>query len=458
MSQESTIVIGGGISGLATAWFLYQEGYPVQLLESRSQPGGTILTSDHQGYRIEHGPNSTLQRQGAPDDALGRLIEQLDLEKEVVSAPPAAQIRYVVQNGQPQPLPTSPLAFLTTRLFSLKAKLRLLAEPFIGRAKEEESIASFVRRRLGKEFLNYAIEPFISGVYAGNPERLSVQAAVPKIYALEKQYRSLIFGAIARGRVAKGAGQPVGRMISFKNGMGQLPETVINQLPKGTVHLGHKVVALEPQPDGSFTIHWEKGEETGTLNADRVVLALPAPAVAELLAPFAPEAGEILHTIPYAPIASIAFGFKRSQVKHSLDGFGFLTPRSEKLRILGALFMSTLFKHRAPKDHVLLNVFVGGMMDTEVEETDDETLVNQMLKELKQLLGLSGKPTFIFLTRHKRSIPQYTFGHLDRLKTFDQMMENYPGLHFRANWREGISVADCVKNAEILVDSFEDFH
>lgn len=453
MHNAPVIIIGGGISGLSVAWFLHERGVPVRVWESRAHPGGTIATLREAGYLTERGPNSTMQKPGHPDDALGRLIRGVGLEARLQIANPAAERRYVLREGRLKPLPTSPLAFIFSSFFSWRAKGRLLLEPFIGRAQEEESIAAFVRRRLGDEFLDYVIEPFISGVYAGNPEALSVQAAVAKIYALEQRHGSLIRGALHQGRVMKGAGMPKGRLISFDHGMALLPQTVSERLPQGTVQTNLTVTAVTPTVEGSWLVEGMTPEgHKRRERASQVVLSVPAPVAADLIAPFADEAARALRTIPYAPIASVALGYRRAHVAHPLDGFGFLVPRREQVPLLGALFSSTLFPGRAKAGRVLVTAFIGGAMHPEWLALSDRALVGQVESDLARCIQHGVSAEYVRLTRYTAAIPQYTMGHLERVHQVEAGLASFPGMHMRANWRDGVSVADCVRHGEQLAE------
>ncbi len=443
------VIVGGGITGLATAWFLHQQGRAVRLLEAGAHLGGVIESEDSDGYLVERGPNSTLQKPGTAEDALGRLIAGAGLEDRLVEAGAAGRKRYVLRAGRLQALPGSPPAFLATRVFSWRAKLRLLREPLVGRAHDEETIARFVERRLGREFLDYAVEPFISGVYAGDPTKLSVRAAVPRIYELERKHGSLIRGAIAQGKAAKGAGMPAGRMISFEGGMVTLPKGLAEALPEGACRTDCRVVALRRTAEG-WALHWEGTAGSGVETASTVVLALPASAAGRLLAPLAPPAAEILETIPYAPIVGLGLGYEREQVRHPLDGFGFLAPRREAMRVLGGLFSSSLFARRAPAGKVLLTAFIGGTMDPGAAALGDKELLDRVTADLARALGIRGAPGFIRITRYERAIPQYTIGHLDRIAALDKAVQGLPGLFLQASWRGGVSVADCIRNGEAL--------
>ncbi|MEO5349119.1 MAG: protoporphyrinogen oxidase [Magnetococcus sp. YQC-3] len=447
------VIIGGGISGLSVAWFLQSKGIPVRVLEKGAQPGGTIATSYQNNFRVEHGPNSTLQKPGHPDDALGRLIHGIGLEPHLQVANPLANRRYILRDGVLRPLPASPPAFFFSSFFSWKAKGQLLLEPFRARASEEESIAAFVRRRLGAEFLDYVVEPFISGVYAGDPERLSVRAAVAKIYALEQTHGSLIRGALQQGRLLKGAGLPKGRMISFTEGMGMLPATIARQLPPGTLRTRFRVMSMTPSPQKHWQIYGvDHTGKTEKMLAKAVVLAVPAATAAQLLAPFAGTAARTLQAIPYAPIASIALGYQRSRVGHPLDGFGFLVPRREQRPLLGALFSSTLFPERAAIDQVLLTAFIGGMTNPNILEQTDQTLIQQVETDLAQCVQSTIPADFVYLTRYSAAIPQYTLGHLERVAQVEADLARFPGIYLRANWRGGVSVADCVRNGEEVAE------
>ncbi|MBF0380440.1 MAG: protoporphyrinogen oxidase [Magnetococcales bacterium] len=446
---KKIVIVGGGISGLSTALFLNRAGVAVKVLESRQEPGGNLLTTNVSGYQIEHGPNSTMQKPGREDDALGRIMDIVGLTPMVANS--EANKRFIVRNHKLAALPSSPLSFITTKAFSVRAKLRLLWEPFIGPADHEESIAQFVERRLGREFLDYAIDPFVSGVYAGNTHNLSVQAATAKIYALEKNHGSLIRGAIF-GRQKNISGMPKGRLISFAKGMGELPQAISRFLPAGSILTGTKVVRLKQQKN-RWLVYWEsKGGSAGIEEADQVVLSTPASQTAKILEETSLGASRLLQTIQYPPILSIAMGYSQNSVAHPLDGFGFLVPRCEKIRTLGSLFSSTLFPNRAPEGKILLTNFIGGATDLAVEQTGDRELAAEVANNLSSLLGIDTSPEFVQATRYREAIPQYTLGHLQKIEAIDQAMANHKGLHLRCNYSGGISVGDCVRNGELLAE------
>lgn len=439
MSTTDFAVIGAGISGLSIAWFLREAGYTVRVLEASDCLGGSIRSEHSDGFLVEAGPNSTLEN----TDALGELIGGVGLQQQVCEANEQAKRRYILKQGKLLPLPGSPLSFIGTPLFSAAGKLRLLAEPFIGRARTEESIAQFVRRRLGPEFLDWAIDPFISGVYAGDPEQLSVRSATRKIHALEAEYGSLFIGALRRMMAGRRSGPaPSGRMISFKQGMQAFPLAVAKAL-EDDVETGVAVSALTRERD-----LWRLRADGRDLaaSAGQVVLSVPAYHAADLLQPLMPEAAGLLRRIDYPPVASVAMGFRRDRVDHPLDGFGFLIPRRETLQTLGSLFSSTLFPGRAPEGQVLLTSFIGGDRNHSVDKMAQVELVQRVLEEIAPILGIQGEPEFSRVNYWRHAIPQYKLGHQKLLDGVDEALSRHPGLHVRGNWLGGISLADCVRN------------
>ena len=447
--RRRVVVVGGGISGLSAAWFLHARGHDVRLVEASERVGGVVSTNLRNDFMVERGPNTTLQKPGRPEDALGRLMAETGLSNRVVEAAPAGKRRFILRDGRVLALPGSPLAFVTSPAFGWAAKLRLLKEPFIARAQHEETIAQFVERRLGREFLDYAVDPFISGVYAGDTGALSVRAAVPRIYELEQQYGSLIRGAVALGKAAKSAGMPAGRQISFGGGMSGLVTGIAEKLPRGSIRTGLRVQAIE-RIENQWHVHLDGDGGKSTETGDALVLALPADETARLITPLSAEAARIVGEIPYVSISSVGLGYAREQVGHSLDGFGFLAPRVEGMRTLGVLFSSSLFAERAPRGHVLLTAFIGGAHDAPAAELPTDMIFDLVEADLARTLKIDGAPTYRRISRYARAIPQYTLGHLDRIGELDQRLDPFTGLHLRGNWRDGISVADCVRAGEEL--------
>ena len=431
------LVVGGGISGLTTAFHLSRGGRRVAVLEAAERVGGSISTHAEGDWRFEMGPNTVVEN----DASVGRLIRDCGLEGEKVTAAPTAKRRFLYKGGALVPLPGGPGSFLSTPLFPLSAKLRLLREPWIAKPSggAEESIAQFVRRRLGQAFLDYAVGPFVSGVYAGDPERLSVRWAVPKIHALEQQHGSLIRGALAR---RKGPA-PGGTMISFRQGLAELPRKLALEI--GDVRTG-VVCERVTRDDQGFTVT----TPAGALSARRIVLAVPADAAARLLDEATQGASRLLAEIPYAAVAVVSLGWRREEVGHPLGGFGFLAPRKEGLRVLGCLFPSEIFPGRAPAGHVALAAFAGGRTDPEIAAWDDERIVSTVVAELRGPLGLRGEPAFRLVRRWPRAIPQYELGHGRFVERAREIEGALPGLRIGGNSLGGVSVPDCIRNATAL--------
>lgn len=442
-NTHDTLVVGAGISGLTVAFHLARKGRSPVVLESSGTVGGAIQTLRRDGWIFEQGPNTVLSSR----PAVGRLIETAGLEKRTLHAAPSGKRRYLWKGNRLHALPSGPPGFLTTPLFSLGAKLRLLKEPWIGRPPEgtEESIAQFVRRRLGRQFLDYAVGPFVSGVYAGDPERLSVRWAVSRIWSLEHEHGSLIRGALAR---RKGP-QPSGGMISMDSGLDTLPHGLAERIEAS----GGRVLTDTPchalrKVDGGY----EADTPEGTFRARRLVLAVPADAAAELLAEITGGESLPIAEIPYAPVVVASYGFRRTDVRHPLDGFGFLAPRKESLRPLGCLFPSALFPDRAPDGHVALAAFAGGRTDPEILDLDDEELHRVLLEDLDRALGFEGEPVFRELRRWPRAIPQYEVGHGRFVELAEQIEDDHAGIYLSGNWTGGVSVPDCIQSATELAE------
>lgn len=449
------VVVGAGISGLCTAFLLHQRGISVTVLEREAEVGGTMKTIRDDGWLIEIGPNSALET----TPLFSKLFDALGLADQRTYASEAANKRYILRNGQLHPLPMSPASFLQSKLWGWRGKIRLLKEPFVGRASKEESIAEFVERRLGREFLDYAVNPFVAGVYAGNPENLSVQSAFPKLYALEEKYGGLIKGMI-RGRKERKQraekSKDRARLFSFRDGMQTFPRALADQLNtvngmKSHVYLNCSVERIIPFRAGQYPIYHIAYRESGkpiTIQAQTVVLAVPAYVTSRIIEPIDPAMAKMLDSIYYPPVAEVFIGFRGDQIKSPLDGFGFLVPAKEKRSILGTIWSSVLFPNRSPQGTAALTTFVGGARQPELVAESDETLSRRVLSDLRSIMGIDGNPIYIKITRWDRAIPQYNLGYSVLLKAMDRFEENFRGAFLCSNYRGGIAVGDCVMSAE----------
>lgn len=444
-----TLVIGGGISGLTAAFWLRRHGVDAHLLEACDRVGGVITTHVADGWLFEHGPNSVMG--GTPP--FDALIDAVGLRARCLEAAPAAKKRYVVRAGRPTALPSSPASLFGPGILSLGGLLRAMGEPFVPKAPagREETVADFVRRRLGREVLDYMVGPFVSGVYAGDPEKMSIRHAIPRIHTLETEHGGLVRGALAR---RKGP-VPSRKIISFPNGLQELPAAVGRELGQ-SLHTNAPVTALERTHAGFLAVvAGTDGAPTSRVAARRVLVALSGPRSAALLRglPGAHAEADMLAQVPFAAVTVLGLGYRRAAVGHPLDGFGVLWPRVEKARLLGCLFGSSLFPHRAPEGHVAVTAFIGGACDPAAAALPDDALRAVLRAELHPLLAISEEPVRVEITRWPEGIPQYNLGHQRFLDAAGALEARHPGLHFFGNWRGGVSVGDCVKTGTDLAET-----
>lgn len=446
MSSSRILVVGAGISGLTVAHRLKASCANVTVLEAQDCTGGAIRSTHLDGFLCEAGPNSMLVKSQAVRD----FLTDLGLEAQIVHANQAASKRFIVRGRRPVPVPMSPLQAITTPLFSFGAKLRFLGEPFRPSCPDEdETIAQFVTRRMGPEFLEYAIGPMTSGIYAGNPAQLSIRYAFPKVWALERNGGSLIRGSLKlrKARKARGEKPFKSKMLSFRDGLSVLTQTLADQLGD-TVQLNSPLRSLQHMENDQWQADWTRGDETASAIFDQVVLT-PSPFLwTKLGLPENLRASISALTMPtYPPVCTLVLGFKREQIEHPLDGFGMLIPPSEGFPFLGCIFSSTLFPHRAPDDHVSLMLFLGGMLSPEAGEWSADEAIARSMEGLRTLLGVSGDPVFSHHTAWPQAIPQYDLDHAAFLAGLQSIETTHPGLHFRGNFRGGPGLSDCIQNA-----------
>ncbi|MDI6804839.1 MAG: protoporphyrinogen oxidase [Bacteroidota bacterium] len=457
-TKKHVAVIGAGISGLTTAFWLQQKGIDVTVLEKDSEVGGTMKTTNENGWLVECGPNSALET----TPLFNQLFSDLGILDERIYASESSNKRYILRDNILHPLPMNLAAFLKTKLWSVKGKLRLLKEPFIGRAEKEESIAEFVERRLGREFLDYAINPFVAGVYAGNPEDLSVRSAFPKLYALEEKYGGLIKGMIKGRKERKQRAEKAkdsAKMFSFKNGMQTLPRVLSKALGE-KIRLNANVINTIPTKIGDRRIYvttYQHNGENKSIESDAVVLAVPSYTVSKIIEPIDPGTSKVLNSIYYPPVAEIVTGYKLEKIKRDLDGFGYLIPTKEKRKILGTIWSSTIYPNRAPEGYVSFTTFVGGSRNPEMLDNDDDKILDFTNSELKSIIGIEGEPDFVKIMRWDKAIPQYRLGYYKTIETIERFEQNFPGAFVCSNYRGGIAVGDCVMSADKIVYGIIEF-
>lgn len=448
------VVIGAGISGLVCAYRLKVLGIEAALIEKSDRAGGVIQSENIDGYLIERGPNSS---QGTEE--LLSLVEELGITNEILEGDPKAPA-YVYHQGRLHPVPSGAAAFIKSDLLSLRGKLRIFKEPFVPprRSSSEESVASFARRRIGSEAADRMVAPFVSGIYAGDAERLSVQAAFPKLANLETGYGGLFRGTFAKAREARRAKKTAGsvlakasparrRLCSFRSGMGFLPKTLAAKIGEDLFTSCQNLV-VHDAGDSQFELSFVRDGSQHIFGCQRLIIATPSSIASSLVEPISAELSHLLAEIDYPPLVIVSLAYDESSVGVNLDGFGFLVPPGEKMNILGCVWNSSLFNNRAPEGKALLTVFVGGARNPSAAQAPDADLVSMVHIDLQQVLKISSDPKIVSITRYERSIPQYNLGHYSRVQNIARLLSKLPGLQLIGNYLHGVSTGDCIKEAE----------
>ncbi|NUP90627.1 MAG: protoporphyrinogen oxidase [Candidatus Sumerlaeia bacterium] len=448
--RTCALVIGAGISGLVSALRLHRAGVDVTVLETAAQPGGVIDSCWDQGHLLERGPNSVLLR---PE--LEALIAGLGLAGPLQVTPMRDHPRFIYRRGCGLlPVPVSPMAFVRSRLLSWRAKLRLLREPFlIGSPRGEESVASFAERHLGREMAETFIAPFVSGIYAGDPRQMSLPGALPRMRALaERGHGSLVRGAIskmlAERRAASGPPRRPSSLCSFPSGLAQIPAAIACELGD-RLRCGWRAIEVSLREGGSWRVRARHASgECAEWRADALILATPPRDAAELLEPCVPQAAVPLRFIGATSLVTVHLAVPITSLARPAQGFGFLVPRGQGLRILGALHSSAVFPGRAPEGTALLTVFLGGATDPGAIEADDAAIRMTVRHDLQMALGWNGECRLARITRHRAALPAYDLGHVARIRAAERAAAAAPApLALAGNYLHGISLADCVTQA-----------
>ena len=452
--NKKILVLGAGISGLTTAYWLHKEGYDVTVLEKKSEVGGSMESFWDSGYLFDRGPNSGLET----SPLIRTLIDDLNLNEQFIYASKAGNKRYILRDNHLHPLPMSPPAFIKTKLFSTAAKLRLFVEPLIGRSEDGyyQSISDFVTRRLGREFLDYAINPFVAGVYAGNPDNLSVKSAFPKLYALEEDYGGLIIGSIKSMKKRKQRAEKSkqsAQMFSFTDGMQVLPKAITAKLGEKVI-TSAEVTSIRKNRDG-YTVSFNYMGSPKEINCDILLSTLPAYVAADLFKDIDEKLFKHLSEIYYPPVIVLFLGYSKSVIGQPLDGFGYLIPEKEKKSFLGAIWSSVIFPNRSNENKAAFTLFIGGARNPEIENSDKEIIINKVKAEFQQLMKITGKPDFESYRYWSKAIPQYNIGYIEHENYFDEFEKNNPGIVIGGNYRGGISVGDCIKNSELVAEKIK---
>jgi oxygen-dependent protoporphyrinogen oxidase len=462
--MKKAIIIGGGISGLSTAWLLREKArkagieLDLTLLEKEKRVGGKIWSIREEGYTCEWGPNGFLDSKPQTLE----LCRSIGVEQSLHRSNDNARKRFIFSGGELHRLPEGGPSFLKSRLISWPGKLRLALEPtpFIASAPAgvDETLADFGRRRLGGEALDKLIAPMVSGIFAGDPETMSLVSCFPRIAELEREYGGLIKAMImlakkkkkdqAAGKVVSSAAGPGGVLTSFREGIQFLSDALLTSLDR-IIRQDSAVIRVEKGQNALYRVLCADGSEH---EADLVIAASPAFAVADMLEGLAVDISKVLRQIPYASMTVVCFGYERDRIAHPLDGFGYLIPKKEGCSTLGTLWDSSMFENRAPAGKVLLRSMMGGACFPEYVKLSDDEVVARVRRDLKATMGIEAPPSFVRVFRHEQAIPQYTVGHGKRLETLEVLVKNHPGLILTGNSYRGIGLNDCVAAAQRASD------
>lgn len=429
-AMHDVLVVGGGISGLATAWHLQRRGLDVTLWESASHPGGKIRSVRQQDWLTEAGATWLMDPVGDPTE----VIESVGLGPLLVRKQPDAA-RYLLRDGALQRVPASAAGVLHSGLFSIRGRLRLALEPLIPRRhRSSETVADFVRRRLGPEVLRYGIEPYVAASLGSDPERAEAYTTLPRLTALERRYGSISAGVLFQCLARRGR-RPLGPAVSFQGGM----QTLVDSLAASVrPEYNRAAVDLRRHGDG-----WQVEAADGTvLRVRQLVLTAPAPAAARVLEGPDPELAGLLAGVRYAPVMVVHLGFQRQDVAHLLDGTGFLVPSCERRRINGCLWPASVLPGRAPSGHVLLSCYLGGARQPKALADNDTAAIDLVRQDLSSLLGLRAAPVMTRIDRHPQALPLYFGAYSQRLAAISQRLQAIPGVHLCGAYSGGVSVRD----------------
>jgi oxygen-dependent protoporphyrinogen oxidase len=442
MPSFDAVIVGAGIAGLATAYELSRRGASFVVLERAARTGGVIVSEEIDGYTIDGGADALLIQK---PEGIG-LCEEIGLGNRLISTQPP-RLAYIQRGGRLHALPAASVLGIPTRigpfarsgLFSWAGKLRMGAELFVPRRRDEadESIGAFIARRFGAEARTYLAEPLLAGIHAGDVDRLSVQALFPRLAKAERQHGSVIraFRSTPEPRTTN----PGGVFRSLPGGLSEMVRALVGAIGPASIRLNTSVCAITGP--GPFVVRTSTGD---ALDARAVVLATPAYVTSGLTRDRDDELARLTGGIPYASAGTVALAFRRSAIKHPLNGSGFVVPRVEHTGILAASWLSSKWAHRAPEDRILLRTFVGGARDPDALAQSDESLIERSIAALTPLLDIHGEPLLARVYRFERGNAQHEVGHLARMAAIDRALSRHPGLYVTGSGFRGVGIPDCV--------------
>ena len=465
MTDKKIVIIGGGISGLATAYSLEEiarkkgESISITLFEKNNRIGGNILTERTDGFLIEGGPDCFLSEKPWAI----QLCERLGMGESLLRTNDEYRKTYILLNGHLHELPEGVILMIPTEIFpllksnliSLSGKIRMGMELFIPKKESsaDESLSQFVRRRLGQEALDKIAAPLVAGVHAEDPDTMSVKSRFPRFVQMEEEYGSLIKGMIAKRREMRRAGSKGNKpkytmFMTLKDGLSEMPATIVQNLKMTKILTNREVAGVDKRD--IFKISLKNGE---VLDADTVVFATPSYETASLLTGINDSISALLNKIPYASTATVSLAFKKESISNPMNGFGFLVPRQEKRRITGATWVSRKFSYRSPDDSVLIRCFIGGSHNEKLVFLNDKDMIEMVKGELRDIMGITSEPLLTRIYRWEKAMPQYTIGHEERLSILDKKLSEYPGMFLTGSSYRGSGISECIKDGQLTAES-----
>ncbi|BCB02949.1 protoporphyrinogen oxidase [Bacillus sp. KH172YL63] len=458
---KKVVIIGGGITGLTTAYYLQQEmkekGLPIEikLVEATHRLGGKVQTLEKDGFVIEKGPDSCL----ATKTEVSRLAQSLGIESTMIRNQKG--VSYVIAGGELYPIPggsivgipTQIAPFITTSLFSLTGKMRAAADFVLPRSQENEdqSLGKFFRRRMGDEVVDHLIEPLLTGIFAGDIDQLSLMSTFPQLYELEQKHRSLIAGIKKTGQGADPHGE--GNFLTFTGGLQSLIDAMEERLDPHTVYKGMKVTSIEKEDSAGYTITFTSGEQ---LEADSVIVTTPHHVLQSVLPSY--SFLSFLKDMPATSVATVAMGFSQQAIKKDIAGTEFLVSRNSDFSLTAGTWTHKKWPHTAPEGKALLRCYVGKSGDETIVDLSDDSIEQIVLEDLGKIMDIEGKPEFTIVSRYKNSMPQYTVGHGERIRDmYDEVESTLPGLFIAGSSYDGLSIPDCIAQGEKTVEKIVEY-